>query len=59
MKMFEQIIDEAGQETGWNQDTKYALLLDFLEAHCPEKKESFSVVMDSLVADEMDTKSPI
>ena len=52
--MFEKVIDDAAESTGWNTDAKYSLLLDFLEQHCPEKLELFKTVIGQIEVDELE-----
>ena len=51
--MFEKILDDAADNTGWNESTKYSLVLDFLEAHCPDRLERFKEVISSFESDEI------
>lgn len=53
MNEFEQILDTASELTGWDTDTKYALVLNFLYHHCPEKINTFRAKIDGIVADEI------
>lgn len=51
--MFEKVIDDAAELTGWDTDTKYSLVLDFLENYCPEKLDDFENIIDSISTDEL------
>jgi len=51
--MFEKILDDAADNTGWNESTKYSLVLDFLNTHCQDKLEQFQEVISSIESDEM------
>lgn len=55
--MFEKILDDAADNTGWNESTKYSLVLDFLEAHCQDKLEQFQEVISSVEFEGMSSNS--
>lgn len=53
MHRFEDILEDSSEQCGWNDSTKYTLLLDFLEKHCIDKLDEFEEVMESIVVDEL------
>jgi hypothetical protein len=52
MQTFEEILEDGADNCGWNQDTKYQLLLSFLEDHCTDKLIKFNEVIDGIVEEE-------
>jgi hypothetical protein len=54
-KTFEDIIEENSNLCNWNEDTKYTLLLEFLECHCKDKIEIFENCISSIATDETST----
>ncbi len=51
-KTFEDIIEENSNLCNWTDDTKYSLLLDFLESNCKDKIEIFENCISSIATDE-------
>lgn len=52
MHKFEEILEKGTDKCGWSDETKYILLLEFMEKYCIDKLDKFEEVMESIIVDE-------
>lgn len=53
MKNFEEVLDDAENETEWNNASKLKVTLEFLEEYCPEKLSEFQEFIQDKVEEEL------
>lgn len=53
MRNFEEVLDDAESETGWNNASKLKAVLEFLEEHSPEKISDFEEFIQEKVEEEL------
>lgn len=53
MNTFDEVMEEIGENSNWNDSTKLSLLLDYMQEHYSDKIDHFKAEMLLISTDEM------
>lgn len=54
MNTFEHFLDKSADICGWNEESKNAILIEFLENNCVEQLAEFALYVSDKVNEELD-----